>query len=254
MVRLRDIPSRKWFRLRCRGYAFIVAAFAGFFASVLIEEKQYPTAAVFAVFVLLAAVAEFVLADILTEEIYPAKTQTLLGRLQDNLRLYHDHIRASIGRAIEDLAGCDKAKISGTFHLVVELYRVTGDGTDEALVQVTDYSGRLGGERWRFNSATKGIIGRCLRTGESEWVNFASEDDYTDRMIREFGYTKNEMLTHTRAARSYWAEPVYARNKLIGVMFLFSTEIQVFPYSVQSHHMRAHAREISSYLEGAEIV
>ena len=254
MLRIADIPRRKRFRLRWRAIAIFAVVFAGFFASIYVQENQYSMALLAASVVLLGSLIEFVFADIVTDQLYPARTQGLLDRLEHDLRAYHDRIRETIGDVIKELRGCDQSRVSGTFHLVVEQFLVSDDGVEEALVQVTDYSGQLGGKRWRFTPATKGLIGRCLRSGRSEWVNFRNEEEYAARMVEEFGFTRAEIAKHTRQARSYWAEPVYARRKMIGVIFIFSTEAQVFPHAVVSPSLQCRAREMSAFLQGAGIV
>lgn len=254
LLQFNEIPKRKRFRLGWRAFAIVVAVFAGFLTSICIEEKEYGNATWTAAVLLVATLLEFVVADILTDHRYPSRTQNTLDRLERDLRAYHDRIRKVIADAILNFRGCDTKLVSGTFHLVLDQFLSSGDGVEEALVQVTDYSGQLGGQRWRFLSATKGLIGRCLRSGQSEWVNFRSEEDYADRMVREFGFTRAEVEKHTKEARSYWAEPVFAEKKMIGVIFLFSTELQVFPHAVVPDQLRAQAREISAFLEGAKIV
>jgi hypothetical protein len=254
MLSFIDIPQRKKFRLKLRAWFLCFGVIAAFLTSVLIDKGKYYWAILPASFVLLASLAEFVLADILTESLYPASTQTILQKLESNLRDTHDKILESIRKAITSLRACDITKVSGTFHLKAELYSYSGDESEPALVQVTDYGGMIGGGRWRFTSATKGIIGRCLRTGEPEWVNFGSTMEYEERMVREFGFSKGEIEKHTKQARSYWAQPVYSKGRLIGIIYLFSTELQVFPLAVEQGKLESKANEIAAYLEGARIV
>lgn len=248
-----DIPEKKRFRLRLRAEAIFSAVLSGFLTSVFIQDGEYGRATMTAVCLLAATLLEFVAADILTDHRYPKKTRVALDRLERDLRIYHDKILSMIGDVISSLRGCDISLVSGTFHLVLDQFQESGEGVEEALVQVTDYSGRFGGPRWRFLPATKGVIGRCLRSGQSEWVNFRSVDEYVDRMTREFGFTRSEVEKHTKEARSYWAEPVFSERKLIGVLYLFSTETQVFPYAVTIETLRGRAREIAAFLEGAQI-
>jgi len=251
---IRELPARKRFRLILRAIFITVGVVGAFVTSALLENKAFTWAIVPASFVLLASMAEFVLADVLTERRYPASTEGLLQRLEANLRGVHDPLLDSISGAIQSLRACDIRRVSGTFHLKVELYSQDGDEAEPALVQVTDYSGRLGGKRWRFTSATKGVVGRCLRTGCPEWVNFASSSEYEHCMVREFGFSPSEVATHTRDARSYWAQPVFSRSQLVGVMYLFSTEIQVFPHAADPAILEAAARQIAACLESAGIV
>ncbi len=249
-----DMPTRKKFRLRLRAVFLVTGVSAAFISSVLLQEKEYSWAILPASFVLLASFAEFVLADILTESRYPARTVRILDKLEANVRRFHGRIRDSIGKAIQSLRACDKTKVSGTLHLKVELYPPSGDESEPALVQVTDYSGSLGGRPWRFTGASKGLIGRCLRTERAEWVNFATEAEYEERMTREFGFLPAEVAKHTRDARSYWAQPVFSKGRLVGVIFLFSTEVQVFPLAVDPAVLESTANEIAAYLEGADMI
>jgi hypothetical protein len=198
-----------------------VGVVAGYLTSLLIERDCGLWSLVPAVFVLLAALAEFVLADILTESKYPARTQVLLEKLDRNLQEYHVRIRQSIDHAIRSLSACDSTRVSGTFHLVVELYSADGDESEEALLQIEAYSGPLGGKPWRFTPAGKGVIGRCLRSARPECVNFASLEEYNERMVTEFGFSRKEVAKLTKQARSYWAEPVQVGERVVGVITSF---------------------------------
>jgi len=254
MMRISDLPRRKTFRLGFRAVFIAVGILSAFASAILVQEKEYQLASLPISLVLLASLAEFVLADILTESLYPARTTAILEKLEANLLTYHDRIRKSIDGAIHSLRACDTTRVSGTLHLKVELYSSSGDEWELALVQVTEYSGRLGGKRWRFTSASKGLIGRCLRTGKPEGVNFATEIEYEDRMVRDFGYSPVEIAEHTKEARSYWAQPVYSNRQIIGVIFFFSTELQIFPLAANLDVVQSKADEISAYLEGAGII
>jgi GAF domain-containing protein len=218
------------------------------------EQHYYYWSVLPAVFVFVAAFSEFVFADVLTESKYPARTQALLDKLDRHLQEYHERIRQSIDRTISSLGACDSARVSGTFHLVVELYSADGNESEEALLQIAAYSGPLGGRRWRFTSAGRGVIGRCLRSARSEWVNFSSLDEYMERMVSEFGFSRDEVAKHTKEARSYWAEPVQLGGRVVGVIYLFSTEPQVFPLAVEVSAMQSLAREIGNFLVGAGVI
>jgi hypothetical protein len=254
LLQLKELSDRKRFRLGLRAAFISVGVVAAYLTSLLLERGSYHWSVVPAVLVLLASIAEFVIADILTESIYPARTQALLDRLEANLQEYQERIRQSVDRSIGSLKACDTARVSGTFHLVVELYSVDSPGSEEALVQVTAYSGPLGGRRWRFTPASKGVIGRCLRSARPECVNFASLDEYRERMVSEFGFSRMELAKHTKEARSYWAEPVELGGRLVGVIYLFSTEPQVFPRAADPTILQGIAREIGLYLVGAGVV
>lgn len=254
MWQLPEISDRKKFRLKLRVTSIVIGVIAAYLTSLLLERSDYWWSLLPAAFVLFASLAEFVVADILTESKYPARTQALLDDLDENLQEYHDRIRRSIEHAIGSLQACDSRRVSGTFHLVVDLYSSDGNGAEEALLQVTAYSGPLGGRRWRFTSAGKGVIGRCLRSARPECVNFASLQEYQERMVSEFGFSRKEVAQHTQEARSYWAEPVVVAERLVGVIYLFSTEPQVFPRAADSSVLQGLAREIGSFLVGARVV
>jgi len=256
MLSLADIPKRKLFRLKLRVIAIAVGVIAALVMSILVQEEYYYWAFVPVAFIILASLAEFVIADILTEKIYPARTEDLLEKLESRFREYHDRTRETISKTIGAMRACDKSRISGVFHLVVDLYPSIsiGDKPERALVQVTNYSGDLGGKRWRFTLATKGLIGRCLRTGRAECVNFSTVEEYRERMVSEFGFLPDEVALHTQEARSYWAEPVFVRDQMVGVIFFFSTEIQVFPLAIEETLMKSSAREIAAFLEGSSII
>ena len=73
-------------------------------------------------------------------------------------------------------------------------------------------------------------------------------------MVREFGYTRDEMLRHTMKARSYWAQPMFSGERFVGVIYLFSTEPQAFPLSVDLQSLSATAGNIVAILEVATII
>jgi hypothetical protein len=254
VLRPEELSARKKFRLKLRAAFILVGVIAAYVTSLLMEQHLFCWSIVPAIFVLLATMGEFVAGDILTESRYPARTMALLAKLEGNLQEYHDRIRESIDRAIGSLKACDSARVSGAFHLVVELYSTDGDESEQALLQVTTYSGPLGGKRWRFTSAGKGVIGRCLRSARSEYVNFASLAEYEERMVSEFGFSRKEIVNHTKEARSYWAEPVHVEERLVGVIYLFSTEPQIFPRAADAAALQGTAREIGAFLIGARVV
>lgn len=244
------IEPWRLFRLRFRLYAVLVGLFAGFGAAVLIEEKSYIWAFCLALVAIASSLMELVVADLWTRNLYPASTQTLLDRLEINYERVHRHIPSYVQELIDSLQGCDQQKVSGTVHLRVPLNTLSG-GSEEALVQLTGYAGAGRGGAWRFTHASKGIIGRCLRTGQQETVNFASDAEYQERMVTEFGFFPHEAHEHTRTARSYLAQPIVAGGRLVGVLYLFSTETQVFPAAIDESQLENAAGTIAAFLEGA---
>lgn len=249
-----SIPRRRRFRIFIRGISLIGGVLAAFVASILFEEKLYWWATLPTLIVLFAAIVEFVVGDILTERKFPARTEAILERYGEKLRDVHDELLSQLRLAIQSLRGCDANKVNGTVHLVVELFSALGDASEDAFVQITSYSGELGGRRWRFSHISKGIIGRCFRTRLAEWVNFATEEEYNERMVREFGYTGEEIKRHTKEARSYWAEPLQSKGEFVGVMFLFSTEPQVFPRAADRGRLEGAGANIVGVLRAAAII
>ena len=253
MLRFDEISQRRKFRLWVRAICLSLGLLGAFVAS-LWQDDHIGWSVVALSGVIVLGLIEFIVADILTDNLYPASTQRLLDDLEKNLGPCHEHIKESLTIAIKSLRACDVDRVSGAFHLVVDLYEHDGIKSKKALLQVTDYSGPLGGKRWRFTSSGKGIVGRCLRSMSSEFVNFASKEEYDYRMVREFGFFKDELASHSRSARSYWAEPVKHRDELIGVIYLFSTEPQVFPLAVDRGALQAASAAIVAYLRGANVL
>jgi hypothetical protein len=251
---IRELPKPRKFRLLLRAGLISVGVCAAFLASCFLEKQLWFYAAMPTVLVLAASLGEFVLADLWTEARYPPETSLMLARLEQDLKGTHERIQVAIDRVIDALEGCDKTLVGGTFHLLVTLYPAMGPVNDRALIQVVDYIGRPGGAPWRETPVTKGVIGRCVRTENQEVVNFASKAEYDARMIADFGFSRDEVAAHTTAARSYCAQPVHVRHRIVGAIYLFSTEPQVFPRALNSSVLEAAAREIAAFLEGARIV
>ena len=245
---------RQKFRLKIRAGALVVGFGAALATSILISEHYYWWASVPAALVLLASVVEFVFGDAVTEQQYPARTAAILESYESRIQNVHNQLLEQLGFAIESLRGCDIQKVNGTLHLVVQLYSPTSNDLEDAFVQITTYSGKLGGSRWRFASVAEGVIGRCFRTREPEWVNFATQEEYDDRMVREFGYTHQDVKRHTGTGRSYWAQPLLIKKEFVGVMFLFSTELQTFPRAVDRAKLESIATAISESLRAAAII
>jgi GAF domain-containing protein len=86
------------------------------------------------------------------------------------------------------------------------------------------------------------------------YVNFSTPAEYKRRMIEEFGFTQAEAERHTTAARSYLAFPVFSSGNVIGVMYFFSTEPQVFPKAADEDVLERHASVVAGLLRAAEII
>lgn len=244
-----SISPWRLFRLRVRFWFLFVGLLSAFVASVLIQDGRYEWAFWVALAAIASSLFELVVGDLWARRRYPASTQTLLERLEINFDRVNQHVPEFVRQLIDSLRGCDSARVSGTVHLRVPLYTVSGD-SEEALVQLTGYTG-AGGRPWRFTPASKGIIGRCLRTKRQESVSFASEAEYRVRMVSDFGFLPAEAGAHTTTARSYLAQPIVAGGTLVGVLYLFSTEPQAFPYAVDTKALETAASNIAAFLEGA---
>jgi GAF domain-containing protein len=73
-------------------------------------------------------------------------------------------------------------------------------------------------------------------------------------MVREFGYTRQEIERHTKTGRSYWAEPLRFNGEFVGVLFLFSTEAQVFPRAADGRRFQSIAGNVAGILKAASII
>lgn len=192
--------------------------------------------------------------DVLTEKIYPARTEKILADLDEKTPKIERKLSDELDSARNALKGCDIDQVSITLHLKVSIYSTVDESSEDAFIQIIDYRGRFGGKRWRVVPATKGIIGRCLRTGKQEFVNFATEEEYDRRMVEEFSFTREEANKHTKRARSYWAHPVFSRDEQVGVIYLFSNELQVFPKAVEKPRLDQSAKHIANFLEVARVI
>jgi hypothetical protein len=141
MVHWPSCSKRRRFRLALRAIFLAFGLVSGYVASILVQERFYFWGILPIGLLVLSALAEFVVADILTETLYPTRTQAILDRLEENLRAYHDRIRDAIDRSIQSLSGCNRIAVSGTFHLRVELYSSYDDAAERALLQVVGDSG-----------------------------------------------------------------------------------------------------------------
>lgn len=249
-----SIPRRKRFRISIRAAFLLVGVIATYAATILFGKNLYYWAILPTVLILIAAIVEFVFGDVITEQRYPARTETLLNNYETKVKNVHNQLLRQLNSAIQSLEGCYTNKVNGTLHLIVELFSPSGDSSHNAFVQITSYTGQLGGMPWRFADVSKGIIGRCYRTRKAEYVNFSSQEEYNKRMIREFGYSLDEMKHHTMIARSYWAQPLFSSDLFLGVMYLFSTEPQVFPRAADIRTLEGIASNIVGILEAGTII
>lgn len=251
---LSSISPRRKFKLILRAFLIVISVFSAYAASICIQEGHYALAMIPTLIVLSCGITEFIVAVIWADMRYPIRTARLLDNYRDKINQSRDQLAACLSDARDSLKACDKECLNATLHLVVELYSSFDDLLEHAFIQITSYNGNLGGPQWRFSSTYKGVIGRCFRSREVEIANFTSQDDYRNRMIQDFGYTREEVSSHTTAARSYLAYPLISRGNFIGVLYMFSTEQQVFPHASDKQELAQIANNIVRILEVGTII
>lgn len=254
-IRTIGIRTRRQFRLTLRGLAIIIAVGSGYAIGVLTELHLFWWSSIPFLLLLTATIVEFVLADYLVEQSYPIETEKILALLEQ--RLGGSVVRTITGkleRIIKSFQACDISRISGTVHVTVELGSTPEDKTRYGLLQLTDYVGPDGREKGRITILEKGIIGRCARTGQTQFVNFLDLSEYRRRMIEEFGFSSREAERHTTTARSFIAEPLKAETKVIGVLYFFSTEPQVFPHAARNSIIYSQAEDLVDLLKTVSII
>lgn len=72
-------------------------------------------------------------------------------------------------------------------------------------------------------------------------------------MVSEFGFSSQELGSHTTTARSYLAYPLRFRGSTIGALYFFSTEPQVFPRAVDPEELERSAGNVIGVLRTAEV-
>jgi hypothetical protein len=199
--------------------------------------------------VLLAAVVEFVFADVLADSSFPFDTERKLALMEKRIgeNVIEVITRRLLG-IISDLGGCDISLLSATVHIVAELTSTADQRVRKGLLQLTDYVGPEGGKKGRVTLMTQGIKGRCARTASIEIVRFADEKEYLSAMVRSFGFTVEEAERHTKTGRSYLAAPLLRGNVVLGVLYLFTSEPQVFPRALNVHRIEMDARAIADLI------
>jgi hypothetical protein len=247
--------TQRQFRLALRFGLITFAVSAGYAIAILIDVGEYMWSGAAFVVLLVATLGEFVFGDVLAERRYPYQTEKKLQALEDRLgSKVVGEAREKIGRAILTLTACDPSSVSGTVHLIVDLQPTAESPVRRGLMQLTDYIGPRRGGKGRITPLEKGVIGRCARTGMVEFVNFASEVEYFSRMVSEFGFTDLETRSHTKTARSYFAHPLRSDGTVIGVLYLFSTEPQVFPYAADTVYLSRTADDLVGLLKVVALI
>jgi hypothetical protein len=255
IARILGIKTRRQFRLAFRTLAVVVGVASGFAVGLLMELHWFKLSVLPGTLLLVATLVEFVLGDYIAEQNYPIETEKKLALLEERLgALAVERIGRKLQRIILTFEACDKAQVSATVHIVVELTPSAEVKQRYGLLQLTDYVGPYGGSKGRITTLEKGIIGKCARTGRRESVNFADVAEYLRRMVEEFGFSKEEAERHTTIARSYLAEPLSLGPKIIGVLYFFTSEPQVFPYAARDSDLSSDAKDLIDILETISIV
>jgi hypothetical protein len=254
---IRESPSRKRYRIYSRLLIIFGLAVAGYFFAVLMQQSRFLWALLPGIFVLGLSVLEFAIVDVLIDARFPPESQAFLDRLEDRAEQtdINNSIREVLSLQIGRLKGCNQERISAAVHLRVDVLSDFESGAVPGLIQLTDYtSHQLGGRKYRVLSPTKGIVGQCFRVGEAVWVNFRDLREYRERMVRDFGFTKDETEKHTKTGRSYYAYPLADGARQVGVLYLFSIDPQVFPVAVRGTEISDAATSIIQLLKTAEIL
>ncbi len=256
VLRALGIRTHRAFRLLLRGLALLVGAVAAYRVSYLMEKGDFDGSAIAFGVVLAAAIFEFIVGDLWADRSFPFDTERKLALLEK--RLGRNAIETISKRLAEETAhfkGCDTSVISSTVHIFTELTATADHRVRKGLLQLTDYVGPKGGKKGRITLITQGIIGRCARTGELETVDFAHDAEYRSSMVRDFGFTKEEAARHTTTARSYMAIPLTNdEGAIVGVLYFFSIEPQVFPQAANIERLHDLAREIVNYVTVAQLM
>ena len=243
------IRTNSKYRKAMRISSVVLGLIAAFFVSLLLESAENWFAALVLLLVIFFALLEFVFADSLADNSFPFETERKLELMEEELgsgaiKIISSKLESFIG----ELTGCDDKKVSSTVHILTEVNSSDSKSLRMGLLQLTDYVGLSGGRKGRITNIRQGVIGRCARTGEMEVVDFASREEYLKSMVKEFGFTKAETDMHTSSARSYLAYPIKRSEKMIGVIYFFSTEPQVFPLSANLDSLNKLSCDLSEIL------
>jgi hypothetical protein len=255
LARALGIKTRRQFRLVVRGFMVTVAASSAYGVAIFIDVHWFGVATLAFVSGLVASLVELVLGDVLAEHTYPLETEKKLRLLEERLGEAAVHaITEKLKRIIAEFKTCDENQVSGTVHILVELAPSAEDRIRRGLLQLTDYVGPNGGSKGRITTLEKGIIGRCARTAKTAYVSFADTQEYQQRMVEEFGFSRPEAERLTTVAKSYIAEPLMLGSEVMGVLYFFSTEAQVFPHAARGVPLASHAQDLVGLLKTVSII
>ena len=249
------IRTHRAFRLSLRAVALAIGAIAAYHVSVFLQKNEFDAASRLSWLVLVMAFVEFVLADVLADRSFPFDTERKLARME--AQLGHQAIQTieqRLTNLIAEFRCCEQNLVRATVHIIAELPPTADQKVREGLLQLTNYVGPKGGPKGRITLLNQGIVGRCARTGALETVGFADQQDYARIMVREFGFTPSETKSHTHTARSYLAFPLHYGSRVVGVLYFFTAEPQVFPHAIKSASLKNAADEIVNYMKLANIL
>lgn len=258
ILRVFGIRTYRSFRLTLRAVSLLVGLAAAFGVIVMVEKQQIGLALSIYVIVCATAFIEFILADVFADQSFPFDTERKLALMEKRLGAsVISTISSRVQQTIRQFPACENYRIKGAVHLIVELTSTADKRIREGLLQLTDYIGADGVARkrkkGRVTLINQGVIGRCARTGQLESADFADVTEYHSAMVREFGFTKTEADGHTQAGRSYLAYPLKNDVCLVGVLYFFTTEPQVFPRVADQTQLENVAQEMINYLKFAQL-
>jgi hypothetical protein len=255
------IQTQREFRLAVRIFAIFAGTIIAFAVAILLQIELFFWSVLPFLGLLGAAILEFLVSEPAAKQEYPYETEQILAMLERQLgQRAVEGISDKLGRIIQSFRVCDHSRISGTVHVIVPLAPTPEQRARSGLLQLTNYVGRHGGRKGRITTLEQGIIGRCARTGETEYVNFADNEEYRRRMVEEFGFSKAEAESHTTIARSYMAQPLVLSDSAddthptVGVLYFFSTEPQMFPRAAEESNLASNAEDVVQALKIAAIV
>ena len=255
ILRLLGITTHRQFRLLLRGIALATALGAAFLVEVKTELHEFCGALKVYGLVAAAAFVEFVFADVLADRSFPFDTERRLALMERRLGIAAiGVITDNLRQAILGFHACDTSRIGAVVHILTEVDAGVQNPTKVGLLQLTDYVGLTGGRKGRLTLINQGIIGRCARTGRSETVDFATAEEYSESMVRDFGFTPEEARRHNTTGRSYLAYPLIKGTTSVGVVYFFTSEPQVFPGAADEGSLQTLARGIVDSLVIAGLV
>lgn len=249
------IRNHRSLRFGLRLVALIGGIVAAFVASALMELGLFWWSTFALTPVLATAFLDFLIVEVLAVRAFPYATEQKLIRMEKRLGADAIHkISNRLQQAIDKFPACDQARVSATIHVIVEIAALSDLQIHEGLLQLTDYVGPDGGQKGRITPINQGVIGRCARTQVLEHVDFADAAEYSNRMVKEFGFTSSQAERHTKTGRSYLAYPIKSEDKFIGVLYFFTTEPQVFPAVANTADLEEVTREVVNYMTLADLV